>query len=523
MEQHQQVGGLPPLFAVNSADAQPSAVANPTPTQPQLPPTHPSYAEMITAAIMWDSSQGKAEGSSKRAIAKYIDRVYTNLPPTHSALLTHHLKRLKNSGQLVMIKNSYQLPVVAAAAAAASGAAAVPLRSAPPSQLNPQPQDSTTPKKRPGRPPKAKPLGHPSPGSVGPSPAPAAGVGNGPSTGKRPRGRPPRQQQQQQPAVAEVPFVQPVYDAPQPEVGLNNGHSVKRRPGRPFKNKPAQQPIYQAQAEFQPAKQELSIVPVNGTVSGVPKKRPGRPPKAKGAAAPGIAAPGIAAVGSGTGKPRGRPKRSALAPVAKPVGKRPRGRPPRQAGVAPGSGVAGGKRRGRPPRGSVPSVAPPKPARKYTGKPRGRPRKNASPVGKQTSEQVAANKELMKKVENMQATIKDAVVVLRPFVPNEDGADALAALQQLEHLSTMSLTGSPSPTPEEPPMTTTFVNSTVQVQPGTSVPETENIAVSTMVPPVVPFSIAEPTMNETAPLYGQPPTIEAQQPVSWIPSSEAQL
>uniref|UniRef100_A0A803LI11 Uncharacterized protein n=1 Tax=Chenopodium quinoa TaxID=63459 RepID=A0A803LI11_CHEQI len=436
MEQHQQVGGLPPLFAVNSADAQPSAVANPTPTQPQLPPTHPSYAEMITAAIMWDSSQGKAEGSSKRAIAK----------------------------------------------------------SAPPSQLNPQPQDSTTPKKRPGRPPKAKPLGHPSPGSVGPSPAPAAGVGNGPSTGKRPR-----------------------------EVGLNNGHSVKRRPGRPFKNKPAQQPIYQAQAEFQPAKQELSIVPVNGTVSGVPKKRPGRPPKAKGAAAPGIAAPGIAAVGSGTGKPRGRPKRSALAPVAKPVGKRPRGRPPRQAGVAPGSGVAGGKRRGRPPRGSVPSVAPPKPARKYTGKPRGRPRKNASPVGKQTSEQVAANKELMKKVENMQATIKDAVVVLRPFVPNEDGADALAALQQLEHLSTMSLTGSPSPTPEEPPMTTTFVNSTVQVQPGTSVPETENIAVSTMVPPVVPFSIAEPTMNETAPLYGQPPTIEAQQPVSWIPSSEAQL
>ncbi|XP_021748798.1 uncharacterized protein LOC110714568 [Chenopodium quinoa] len=514
MEQHQQVGGLLPPFAVNSADAQPSAVANPTPTQPQLPPpTHPSYAEMITAAIMWDSSQGKAGGSSKRAIAKYIDRVYTNLPPTHSALLSHNLKRLKTSGQLVMIKNSYQLPVVAAAAAAA---AAVPLRSAPPSQLNPQSQDSMTPKKRPGRPPKAKPLGQPSPGPVGPSPAPAAGVGNGPSTGKRPRGRPPRQQQQQQPAVAEVPFVQPVYDAPPPpDVGLNNGQPVKRRPGRPFKNKPVPQPIYQAQAEFQPAKQELSIVPVNGTVSGVPKKRPGRPPKVKGAAAPGIAA-------VGSGKPRGRPKRSALAPVAKPVGKRPRGRPPRQAGVAPGSGVAGGKRRGRPPRGSVPSVAPPKPARKYSGKPRGRPRKNASPVGKQTSEQVAANEELMKKVENMQATIKDAVGVLRPFVPNEGGADALAALQQLEHLSTMSLTGSPSPTPEEPPMTTTYVNPTVEVQ-----PETENITVSTMVPPVVPpvvpFSIAEPTMNETAPLYGPPPTIEAQQPVSWMSSSEAQL
>ncbi|GMY38415.1 Histone H1.2 [Fagus crenata] len=31
-------------------------------------------------------------------------------PPTHSALLTHHLKRLKNSGLLIMVKKSYKLP-----------------------------------------------------------------------------------------------------------------------------------------------------------------------------------------------------------------------------------------------------------------------------------------------------------------------------------------------------------------------------------------------------------------------------
>ncbi|KAK9742857.1 hypothetical protein RND81_03G200900 [Saponaria officinalis] len=92
----------PPL----STDIHPTLATN----HAQPLASHPSYTEMIMAAIMHDNSQGKVGGSSKRAIAKYIDRVYTELPPTHSALLTHHLMRLKASGQLVMVGKSYQLP-----------------------------------------------------------------------------------------------------------------------------------------------------------------------------------------------------------------------------------------------------------------------------------------------------------------------------------------------------------------------------------------------------------------------------
>ncbi|KNA03316.1 hypothetical protein SOVF_210390 [Spinacia oleracea] len=517
MEQHQQAATLPPQSAETTTDVHLNFVANPTPTLPQLAPSHPSYAEMITAAILWDSSQGKAGGSSKRAIAKYIDRVYTNLPPTHSALLTHHLTRLKSS--------------------AAAAASPVPLRSAPPpqqflqphqqAQLPPEYQSAeSTPKRRPGRPAKAKPLAQTTPGSVVPSPATAAGVGNGPSSGKRPRGRPPRQRQQEL-AVAEVPFVQPVSQPQEqpvyspPEVGLNNGQTPVRKRGRPFKNQQKQlqqfvQPIYEV---------EIKPVSANGIIPEVPKRRPGRPSKAQWSPA-SAPAPGVASVTGAKPRGRGRPKRNSLGPIAMPIGKKPRGRPPRQAAVAPGGGVAGGKRRGRPPtKGIVWTAAPSKLMRKYVGKPRGRPRKNALIVGKETSEQVAANEELMRKVENMQASIKEAVGVLRPYLANEDGADdALTALQQLENLSTMNLTA--SPTPDEPPMTAASVNATVHVEPSNSVLAPESVTVPTMVAPVVPFSIAAPTITEVAPLYPPPSsasTIETQEPMSWIPTSETQL
>ncbi|KAB2633737.1 formin-like protein 5 [Pyrus ussuriensis x Pyrus communis] len=62
---------------------------------------------MIYGAI---TALREKDGSSKRAIEKYIERFYSGLPATHSSLLTHHLKRLKNSGHLVMVKKSYKLP-----------------------------------------------------------------------------------------------------------------------------------------------------------------------------------------------------------------------------------------------------------------------------------------------------------------------------------------------------------------------------------------------------------------------------
>ncbi|MBA0575634.1 hypothetical protein Golob_027725, partial [Gossypium lobatum] len=42
-------------------------------------------------------------GSSKRAISKYIELAHKPYPPSHDELLTQHLKLLKSSGQLVMI------------------------------------------------------------------------------------------------------------------------------------------------------------------------------------------------------------------------------------------------------------------------------------------------------------------------------------------------------------------------------------------------------------------------------------
>ncbi|XP_044465535.1 protein SPT2 homolog [Mangifera indica] len=86
-----------------------ATIANPTP--PSLnhnKSNHPPYTEMISSAI---ATLKEKDGSSKRAIAKFIEKVYGNfLPPNHSALLTHHLKRLRNTGQLIMVKKSYKLP-----------------------------------------------------------------------------------------------------------------------------------------------------------------------------------------------------------------------------------------------------------------------------------------------------------------------------------------------------------------------------------------------------------------------------
>ncbi|XP_077234548.1 uncharacterized protein LOC143876737 [Tasmannia lanceolata] len=78
------------------------ALAPPKPT-----PNHPPYSQMICSAIQ---ALNEKHGSSRKAIAKYIDEAYTNLPQTHSSLLTTHLRRLKIKGQVLMVKHSYKLP-----------------------------------------------------------------------------------------------------------------------------------------------------------------------------------------------------------------------------------------------------------------------------------------------------------------------------------------------------------------------------------------------------------------------------
>ncbi|KAI7985163.1 HMG-Y-related protein A [Camellia lanceoleosa] len=364
----------PPPAAAAEPPAYLAPAANPTPLH--APINHPPYAEMITEAI---TALKEKDGSSRQAIAKYIEKAYSNLPATHSTLLTHQLKRLKNTGQLVMVKHSYMLP----------RSVPHPLLSPPPP---PPPTDDDTgnvnenalssgPKRGPGRPPKPKMLAQPSNSGVGrmlvslglvdgSAPMARRGPGRPPKSaktelGNRARGRPPR---------------------PKSLSLLMGQGGLKRMPGRPPKTGPI----------------------------GLGRPR-GRPPKNVSAAA-AVGGGDVVAVGGGVvpGKRRGR---------------RPRADGLRKVNV----GVLPGKRRGRRP--IADGVKMP---RQLTGKPLGRPRKNSSITGIQAAatQQSVPYEDLKNKVEHFQSRIKHAVNMVKPYMNSEA---AFGALQELEELAAMDL------------------------------------------------------------------------------------
>lgn len=236
-------------------------------------------SQMIFAAI---TALKERNGSSKRAIAKYIERFYSGLPPTHSALLTHHLKRLKNSGLLVMIKKSYKLPRSDASSSAAAAAASL---------SGPQKGQGRSR----GRPPKPKIVPNPIPI---PDPEPNA-----------------------QPVLVALGLV----DEPiaQPDV-------VKRGPGRPRKTGLVGQdgPIKRGRGRppgsrvgAKPRLNKKTPKPKSVTAMLGPngiKRGPGRPPKAQlrtmiiPFASNNV--PAVAPVAN-VPRPRGRPKKDAAAPI----------------------------------------------------------------------------------------------------------------------------------------------------------------------------------------------------------------
>ncbi|KAJ6370884.1 hypothetical protein OIU77_001403 [Salix suchowensis] len=112
------------------------------------PPSLPPYPEMILSAI---EALNEGNGSNKTSISKYIESNYGDLPAGHIALLSHHLNRMKDTGEIVFWKNNYS-----------------------------KPDPNAPPRRGRGRPPKPKdPL---SPASSEMAPA-------------RPRGRPPKRSQ----------------------------------------------------------------------------------------------------------------------------------------------------------------------------------------------------------------------------------------------------------------------------------------------------------------------------------------
>ncbi|XP_044477681.1 uncharacterized protein LOC123204929 [Mangifera indica] len=307
---------LPPPPLASSA----ATIANPTPPSVNHNNNHPPYTEMISSAI---TALKEKDGSSKRAIAKYIEKVYANvLPPNHSALLTHHLKRLKNTGQLVMVKKSYKLPrsddVVAS--------------SIPPESINVISENATAigsthgPKagRGRGRPPKVAT-------TTSDSVLASLGLVDQP---KRGRGRPRK---------GDVVVVAAAVAPRGPMKGKGRPPKAKKRgPGRPKKPKsltgklgPGRPPKVQvqAQAQPQPQAQEQVLNPVvvtyddaNAAMTNLARPR-GRPKKIGG----------TTMAGDGAVKQRGRPSKKGVSSTGRPVGrpkKNPSGASTETAGAA---------------------------------------------------------------------------------------------------------------------------------------------------------------------------------------------
>lgn len=327
---------------------------NPTSIKPH---NHPPYKEMIMSAI---DSLKERKGSSKTAIAKYIQSEYKDLPPTHNALLAHHLRRLKKQGVLQMVMKSYKLSDPGKALLNAKKnlslldpAIAPKKRGRPPKKSTPSNNlNEGMDKKRRGRPPKILVQG-----------------GTGPPSVKRKPGRPRKHLM-----TAELILPRNIKSMVDGEkrrpgrpkklglsVGTPTTSGEKRRPGRPRK-------------VLLPIKSKLAAALILGG-----KRKRGRPKKLEAFVTLGEKrkpdqlnklATGVA---SGE-KKRGRPKKLDAALVSSE--KRKRGRPK-------GSLAVGSKRKpGRPKKSSSPlnlnaaTMSPSGEKRK-----RGRPKKISAAMG----------------------------------------------------------------------------------------------------------------------------------------------
>ncbi|KAF5750133.1 HMG-Y-related protein B-like [Tripterygium wilfordii] len=180
----------------------------PQPQEQQQPSILPQYPELIMAAI---EALNDPNGSSKSAISKQIEETYADLPASHSTLLSHHLNKMKQIGQLAMVKNNYMKPDPNAPPKRGRGR--------PPKPKEPLPPRAELPPARPrGRPPKPKDPFAPAP--------PAKPKSSSSGTG-RPRGRPPKRAKTAASAPASAP---------------STGAAPRGR-GRPPKVKPAVEPV----------------------------------------------------------------------------------------------------------------------------------------------------------------------------------------------------------------------------------------------------------------------------------------
>lgn len=171
---------------------------------------------MIMEAI---EASNDANGCNKTSISKHIESTQINLPPSHATLLNYHLNQMKQSGQIVIVKNNYMKPDPAAPPKRGRGRPPKPKTLVDSSQVA-VPDPSVSPPRPRGRPPKSKE-------------SPSEAKSKPPSVSGRPRGRPPKKPKTESETV-EAPTAQP---APAPANGERRGR------GRPPKVKPVMVPV----------------------------------------------------------------------------------------------------------------------------------------------------------------------------------------------------------------------------------------------------------------------------------------
>lgn len=158
---------------------------------------------MILTAI---AALNEQNGSNKTSISKYIESKYGDLPAGHTTLLSHHLHRMKDSGEIVFWKNNYMKADPNAPPRRGRGRPPKPKEPLPPGSVLAPSRPRGRPPKDPNAPPKpvkpkaategsGKPRGRPrkmarpTGGMTGTAPTTTVPMTAGSG---RPRGRPPK-------------------------------------------------------------------------------------------------------------------------------------------------------------------------------------------------------------------------------------------------------------------------------------------------------------------------------------------
>lgn len=387
---------------------------------------NPPYDEMITAAIL---ALKEKDGSSRQAIDKFIVNVYKNLSPSHGTLLTYQLKKMKNEGRLVLNKHSYMLPGIEFVVESVG-------------------QVSVGSKRGRGRPKKVQANGGGGVVDLEAPPVSAGVIGDSGIVGNAVPFDP----------IGAVPNVVPIGE-------VDGGTVVKRRPGRPPKSQAAMaggepivaaepnvgaEPISVGRRPGRPPKVNNGMVEAGNGGSILGKRGRGRPVKKLGVGS------GLVGNVGGVKKGRGRPPKFRAAGIV--IGQRPRGRPrkgtvhrprgrPRKNVPVNGGGAAFFPVDGMGDTGRPAKMAVRRNTRKLSGKPLGRPKKDASALAVQAFNQqhLLSYQDLKGRVEHFQSRVKQAVDVILSYLDPEVAPIAVGMLQELQELSLIDLSALPVP------------------------------------------------------------------------------